>query len=462
MLEISPLLILLIGIVIVVGLIIFLRLNAFFALLTASMVVSILAPGEFSEKISRVAMAFGSTAGKIGIVIALAAVIGRCLIESGAADRIVQWLVRLFGEKNCSISLMSSGFILSIPVFFDTVFYLLIPLARSMHRRTKINYVFLVLAMGIGASITHSLVPPTPGPLIMAETLGIDLGFMIAIGLLVAIPTAILIMIFIKHYSQRMDIPMRPIEGAEKDPAPMPENHLPGLLTSLLPIILPILMISAHTIVSTMAKGAEITSNIKQIEEITSVLGNPNLAMLVSSIIALIMFYRQRLPKMTEFGKTVESSLMSAGTIILITSAGGAFGAMLKEAQVGPAIQSIFSNGSQHLGGIGLLFMSFIIASLLKFAQGSSTVSVITTSAMIAAMMPSVDIIGFHPVYIAAVIGFGAQCGTWMNDSGFWIFAKMSGFTEVETMKIWTVTLTVMSIIGFLIALLFAIILPLV
>ena len=462
MLEISPLLILLIGIVIVVGLIIFLRLNAFFALLTASMVVSILAPGEFSEKISRVAMAFGSTAGKIGIVIALAAVIGRCLIESGAADRIVQWLVRLFGEKNCSISLMSSGFLLSIPVFFDTVFYLLIPLARSMHRRTKINYVFLVLAMGIGASITHSLVPPTPGPLIMAETLGIDLGFMIAIGLLVAIPTAILIMIFIKHYSQRMDIPMRPIEGAEKDPAPMPENHLPGLLTSLLPIILPILMISAHTIVSTMAKGAEITSNIKQIEEITSVLGNPNLAMLVSSIIALIMFYRQRLPKMTEFGKTVESSLMSAGTIILITSAGGAFGAMLKEAQVGPAIQSIFSNGSQHLGGIGLLFMSFIIASLLKFAQGSSTVSVITTSAMIAAMMPSVDIIGFHPVYLAAVIGFGAQCGTWMNDSGFWIFAKMSGFTEVETMKIWTVTLTVMSIIGFLIALLFAIILPLV
>jgi len=463
MLEIYPLLILLIGIFIVIGLIIFLRLNAFFALLTASMVVSILAPGDFSEKISRVAMAFGSTAGKIGIVIALAAVIGRCLIESGAADRIVQWLVRLFGKKNCSISLMSSGFLLSIPVFFDTVFYLLIPLARSMHRRTKINYLFLVLAMGIGASITHSLVPPTPGPLIMAETLGIDLGFMIAIGLLVAIPTAIIIMVFIKHYSRVIDIPMRPIEGAEDDTEPLPDSRLPGLLTSLLPIILPILMISAHTIVSTMAKGAEITSNIKQVEEITAVIGNPNLAMLFSSIIALIVFYRQRRPKMTEFGKTVESSLMSAGTIILITSAGGAFGAMLKEAQVGPAIQSLFSNGAgQQLGGIGLLFMSFIISSLLKFAQGSSTVSVITTSAMIAAMLPSVEIIGFHPVYIAAAIGFGAQCGTWMNDSGFWIFAKMSGFTEMETMKTWTVTLTVMSIIGFLITLLFATILPLV
>ncbi|MCK4629955.1 MAG: hypothetical protein KAT40_00835 [Bacteroidales bacterium] len=463
MLEIPPLLILLIGIIIVIGLIIFLRLNAFFALITASIIVSLLAPGEFSEKISRVAMAFGSTAGKIGIVIALAAVIGRCLIESGAADRIVQWFVRLFGKKNCSVSLMSSGFLLSIPVFFDTVFYLLIPLARSMHRRTKINYVLLVLAMGAGASITHSLVPPTPGPLIMAETLGIDLGFMIAIGILVAIPAAIIIMFFIKYYSRRMDIPMRPIEGAEEESEPLPDDRLPGLLTSLLPIILPLLMISAHTIVSTLAKGAEITSNIKQAEEITAVLGNANLAMLVSAIIALIVFYRQRRPKMIEFGKSVETALMSGGIIILITSAGGAFGAMLKEAQVGPAIQAMFGNGAdQQLGGIGLLFMSFLIASLLKFAQGSTTVSMITTSAMIATMLPSPEIIGFHPVYIAAAIGFGAQCGAWMNDSGFWIYAKMSGFTGMEAIKTWTVTLAVMAIVGFLITLFFATFLPLV
>jgi len=463
MLEIPPLLILLIGIVIVIGLIIFLRLNAFFALITASIIVSLLAPGEFSEKISRVAMAFGSTAGKIGIVIALAAVIGRCLIESGAADRIVQWFVRLFGKKNCSVSLMSSGFLLSIPVFFDTVFYLLIPLARSMHRRTKINYVLLVLAMGAGASITHSLVPPTPGPLIMADTLGIDLGFMIAIGILVAIPAAIIIMFFIRYYSRRMDIPMRPIEGAENELEPLPDDRLPGLLTSLLPIILPLLMISAHTIVSTLAKGAEITSNIKQAEEITAVLGNANLAMLISAIIALFVFYRQRRPGMKEFGKSVETALMSGGIIILITSAGGAFGAMLKAAQVGPAIQAMFSNGAdQQLGGIGLLFMSFIIASLLKFAQGSTTVSMITTSAMIATMLPSPEIIGFHPVYIAAAIGFGAQCGAWMNDSGFWIYAKMSGFTGMEAIKTWTVTLAVMAIVGFLITLFFATFLPLV
>ena len=176
--------------------IIVLRVHAFLSLITAAIVVSVLAPGGLAVKISRVAEAFGTTAGKIGIVIALAAVIGRCLIESGAADRIVRLFVGLLGEKHCAVSLMSSGFVLSVPVFFDTVFYLLLPLARSMHRRTNKRYLLLILAMGAGASITHSLVPPTPGPLIIAETLGIDLGMMIMVGLLVAIPTSI-VMLFL-------------------------------------------------------------------------------------------------------------------------------------------------------------------------------------------------------------------------------------------------------------------------
>ena len=220
----SPFLILAFGILVVVGMIVALRMNAFISLIVASVAVSLMAPGEFTVKISRVAEAFGATAGKIGIVIALAAVIGRCLIESGAADRIVRLFVGLFGEKRCEISLMSSGFLLSIPVFFDTVFYLLLPLARSMHRRTKKNYLFLVLCMGAGASITHSLVPPTPGPLILASTFGIDLGMMILGGLMVSVPTAIVIYFFICLMAGRIRIPMRPLEPGRPDPAPSPAS----------------------------------------------------------------------------------------------------------------------------------------------------------------------------------------------------------------------------------------------
>ena len=461
-LGMSPLLILAIGIAIVLGMIIALRINAFLALITAAMVVSLLAPGEFAGKIGRVAEAFGTTAGKIGVVIALAAVIGKCLIDSGAADRIVRVFVQLLGEKRCPISLMTSGFILSVPVFFDTVFYLLIPLARSMHRRTKRSYLLLILAMGAGASITHSLVPPTPGPLLIADALGIDLGMMIMVGLLCAIPTAVVILFFVGWLSKRIDIPMRPLEGAGAEPEPLPDEQLPGLLPSLLPILLPVLMISMHTIVSTLAKGAEPTAAIAQIENVTAVLGNANLAMLVSAAIALAVLWRQRKPGRERLAKMVEGSLMSAGVIILITSAGGAFGAMLKEAQVGEAIQGMMGHdGTGQLGGVKLLFMAFLIATLLKFAQGSSTVSMITTSGMLAALIgPNADL-GYHPVYLAAAIGFGAQCCNWMNDSGFWIFAKMGGLTEVETLKTWTVTVSTMAVIGLMFTTLFAMVLPL-
>ncbi len=462
MAGLHPLIILAIGIITVLSMIIVLRIHAFLALITAAIVVSLLSPGEFGMKITRVADAFGGTAGKIGVVIALAAVIGRCLIESGAADRIVRMFVRLLGEKRCAVSLMTSGFVLSIPVFFDTVFYLLLPLARSMHRRTKKSYLLLILAMGAGASITHSLVPPTPGPLIIAETLGIDLGVMINIGLLVAIPTAVVGMFLVGWLARRVSIPMRPLEGGRPEPEPLPDEQLPGLLPSLLPIVLPVLMISAHTVVSTLAKGAAQDSAIKSAEQFTAVSGNANLAMLVAAAIALFVLWRQRGAGKQEIMQLVESSLMSGGVIILITSGGGAFGAMLKEAQIGPAIQNMFvGGGAEHIGGMKLLFMGFFVASLLKFAQGSSTVAMITTSAMLAALITSKEAIGYHPVYLATAIGFGSQCGNWMNDSGFWIFAKMSGLTEVETLKTWTVTVSSLAFVGLGFTLLFAKILPL-
>jgi len=463
LLGLHPLVILAIGILTVLGMIIVLRVHAFLSLITAAIVVSVLAPGSLSVKISRVAEAFGTTAGKIGIVIALAAVIGRCLIESGAADRIVRLFVGLLGEKKCAVSLMSSGFVLSIPVFFDTVFYLLLPLARSMHRRTNKRYLLLILAMGAGASITHSLVPPTPGPLIIAETLGIDLGMMIMVGLLVAIPTAIVMLFFVGWLAERFEIPMRPLEGGRPEPEPLPDEQLPGLLPSFLPIILPVLMISTHTIVSTIAQGAADDSGIMRVKSFTAVLGNANLAMLVSAAIAMYVLWQKRKPGREGLAKMVESSLMSGGVIILITSAGGAFGAMLKAAEIGPAIQNIMvADGGVSIGGLKLLFMGFFVAFLIKFAQGSSTVAMITTSAMLAGLITSPEAIGFHPVYLAAAIGFGAQCGNWMNDSGFWIFAKMSGLTEVETLKTWTVTISILAFVGLLFTVLFAKILPLV
>jgi len=437
---ISPVIILLIGIAVLIAMIIVLRVNAFVALITAAILVSLLSPGELSEKVSRVAGAFGSVVGGIGIVIALAAVIGRCLMDSGAADRIVRSFLKALGEKRASTALMASGFVLSVPVFFDTVFYLLVPLARSLWRRTRKNYILYVTAIVAGAGITHTLVPPTPGPLFMANTFKIDLGMMILVGCLIGLPTAILGLVVCKLINRMMDIPMRPYTG-EPEPEPLDDSQLPSLWISLAPVILPVILISANTL--TKALGAA-----KAVTDAAAVLGNPNLALLVSAAIAMSVLVSKRRLSLKELAQTVDKALMSGGIIILITAGGGAFGAMLREAGIKDWLENLLGDQGQTVGSIVLL-TAFAVAVVMKFAQGSGTVSMITTSSMFAAMGVSSQMLGFNPVYLAMAIGSGSLVGDWMNNSGFWIFARMSVLTETETLKSWTILTAMLGLIGF-------------
>ena len=485
---VMPMVCLVVGVALVLGLIIILKANAFIALISAAIVVSLLAPGAFHEKLTRVASAFGGAAGNIGIVIALAAVIGSCLLDSGAADRIVRAFLRVLGEKRAPMALMGSGFVLAVPVFFDTVFYLLVPLARSLHRTTGKHYLKYILAIAAGGAITHTLVPPTPGPLVMATTLGLDVGLMILVGGLVALPAAVAGLIFSSVADKLMPTPMRQI-GSQPEQPPLKDEELPPLWLSVLPVVLPVVLISANTILETCAKNAvkpqlaqqdaaaikdddlkalirdtaAITDptarKLAQAAGVTNVFGNANFALLVSTVIAMWMLAKQRDLSRIEVAQVVENSLMSGGVIILITAGGGAFGAMLKAAEVGTAIESLFSS----MGGAGsmLLVLGFALAAVLKVAQGSSTVAMITGSAMLAGIAVP-ETLGFHPVYLATAIGGGSLVGSWMNDSGFWIFAKMGGLTEVEALKSWTPMLMVLGVVSFLVTLLLANVLPLV
>jgi len=566
MLPPHPFVILLIGIIVVIGMIIVLRVNAFIALITAAMVVSLLSAGELGEKIRRVAEEFGNSVGKIGIVIAMAAVIGKCLMDSGAADRIVRSFLKVLGEKRASWALMGSGFVLSVPVFFDTVFYLLVPLARSLWRRTRKNYVLYVTAIGCGAAITHTLVPPTPGPLIMAENMSIDLGVMIMMGLLVGLPTAAVGLVACRTMNRLFDMPMRPY-GGEAEPKPLADGELPPLWLSLLPIVLPVIMISTNTVAEVIAEaehkvlmreaevfdwdalagaladvegnedatpasravwsrlpqdvqqalraarpepelGRKLQTAVRELVDdpglhkqpafaavslsdaakrladrdwdklssdekqrfnwmlleavfpaevkptprrtaaaVTALLGDPNLALLLSAAIAMFTLVHERRLPLKELAKTAETALMSGGVIILITAGGGAFGAMLRESGVKEAIQGGVNLEGGNAGMI-MLLVGFGVAAVMKVAQGSSTVAMIITSSMIAAMRLSPDMLGFHTVYLALAIGCGSLVGSWMNDSGFWIFARMSGFTEIETLKSWSSLLVIIAVAG--------------
>ncbi len=446
-----PLLILLLGVVIVVGMIVGLRINAFVALITAAIVISILSPGEWSMKIARVATSFGTTAGSIGIVIAMAAVIGVTMMSSGAADRVVEAFIRVLGQNRGSPALAASGFVLSIPVFFDTVFYLLIPLARSMFSRTGRNYLKYVIAIAAGSAATHALVPPTPGPLVIAENLNIDLGTMILIGACVALPATALGLFYAGWLDKRMPVPMRDAPGIEMPSTQL--NQLPNLGVSILPIVLPIILIAGKTVFLPLLGNDTIFA------QWILVLGDANMALLLAAIASTTLYIHMRRPSRKELSTVIEQSLMSGGLIILITAAGGTFGAMLKEAQIGPAISGLFA-GSSGTSGVGMLLLGFGIASLLKFAQGSSTVAMITSSAMLAAMITP-ESLNFNIVYLGTAIGGGSLVGSWMNDSGFWIYSKMSGLTEVETLKSWSVLLVILGVTAGVISLALSILLPL-
>ena len=449
----NPLVILLIGVVVIIGMVIILRVNAFIALITSAMVVSLLSPGEWADKITRAAEAFGTVTGKIGIVIALAAVIGKCLMDSGAADRIVRSFLKALGEKRSSWALMGSGFVLSVPVFFDTVFYLLVPLARSLWRRTRKNYLLYVMAIVAGAGVTHTLIPPTPGPLFMASELNIDLGLMIGVGFLIGLPTAALGLVVCKLINRRMEIQMRPYAG-QVEPEPLDDNQLPRFWISFAPIILPVILISMKTVTNALVEGTLMA-------QIAAVLGNPNLALLLSAALAMFVLVRKRKLSFKELAARTETALMSGGVIILITAAGGAFGAMLGKTGIEDWLKNLLGGQDQTLGLV-MLLIAFGVAVVMKFAQGSGTVSMMTTASMFAAMGVSSKMLGCNPVYLAMAIGSGSLVGDWMNNSGFWIFARMSVLTETETLKSWTILTAALGLIGLGFTLLLAYLLPMV
>ncbi len=458
-----PMLVLLIGLVTVLGLILVLRANAFLALISAAMLVSLLSPGELPVKISRVADAFGRAAGSIGIVIALAAVIGKSLMDSGAADRIVRSMLRALGEKRAPSALAASGYILGVPVFFDTVFYLLIPLARSLWKSTRQNYVLYVLAIAVGGVVTHTMVPPTPGPLFMAVELDIDLGVMMLVGALIALPTAAVGLVGARLLSRLVNVPMRPIAGMP-EPEPLDDAHLPALWLALLPVVLPVVLISANTAaqawVATLPDGAE-PGAMHRLADIAAVTGNPNLALLLAAVVAMVTLARRRRWTLRELARSTESALMSGGVIILITAAGGAFGAMLRETGIETTLRDTFAEGGQGTGMV-LLLLGFGVSALLKVAQGSGTVCMMVAASIMASFGTKPEVLGFHPVYLATAIGSGSVFGSWMNDSGFWIFARMSGLTELETLKTWTLELMLLGATGLGLTLLLAWLVPLV
>lgn len=449
-----PILILLIAMATVFLLIIRWKVNAFAALILSAILIGLMSPHVAIQDImGAVTEAFGGLVGRIGVAIAMAAVIGQCLMESGGAEKITRRFVDWLGERYSSFSMVISGYILSIPVFHDTVFYLLVPLARSMSMRTGgRNYLLYTLAIGAGGVTTHIFVPPTPGPLAMAETLNIDLGLVIIVGLMVAIPSALACWAYAYWIDRKMQLPIREAPGLTLDElrevANRPESELPGFFVSLLPIAIPVILITANTISNTFFSGTLLS-------DVTAFLGNPNLALILAATAGLWLLASHKGLTLKELAKPTEEAIKSAGLIILITAGGGAFGRMLVKAEVG----TVLGGYAQEIG-LSLMLLGFGVSMLFRIAQGSATTAMITTAEILAPLILAAPP-AYHSVYILTAIGSGSIVGGWMNDSGFWVFKTMTGLTEVEALKTKTVSLFALGGAGLLASYLGAVVFPL-
>ncbi len=494
-----PIAVFLISVVFIIVAITVLRVHAFVALILAALLAGWLTggePGFMVATVQSVSAGFGATATGVGLVIALAAIIGMCLLESGAADRIVRTFIHTFGEKRAGWALLTSGFVLSIPVFFDTMFFLVIPLARMLAIRTGKNYLFFVMCIGAGGAITHSIVPPTPGPLLVGNELNLNLGTIIVAGVLFGIPPAIIAMWFAKWVDKRGPIPVRETAGAPladmKAAIDKKEDELPSFLASIMPILLPVILLGAFSFVDMVEEtgkrgegaihtavverisngftGTEMEKSVAikkafeaeldkpqnhtQVHAVLKFLGDKVIALGLGAFLSVLLYMKQAKLSVQKVGDKFGGPLETAGVIILITSAGGAFGKMIKQTGIADVMQHY---GQEY--NLNYIVLAWVVTALVRIAQGSATVSMITGVGLMSGLLQTVDL-PYHVVYIYLAIGFGSITCSWMNDSGFWIVGRLSGFTERETLRTWTPMLTIIAVVGLIEAFVFSIILP--
>ena len=441
----NPLLIVLIGMLVVIGGILALRLNAFLALILGAFVVAGLTPSTGWSFVEEVSMGFGTMCGKIGILIAAASIVGKALLVTGAAERIVRSIQSGFGDRRSSEAFALGGFVVGIPVFFDTVFYLMVPLAKAMASRTGKHYLLYVLSIVAGGTMAHSLVPPTPGPLYVMSELGVDFTTMLIGGFVVGVITVLCGLVYARMADRRWPKSLPEAFEPSETGASLPGSHRvhPPLWLSFVPILLPVALIALAAFWGEEAPA------------LVATLGNKTFAVFLAAAMGLWMIARYSAYGFKNWSEPVREALNDAGTIILVTAAGGALGAALR----GTGVAEVFQSSSEG-AGVGLLIVAFFVTALTRIAQGSATVAMITAVGIVGPLAEAG--LAFHPLYLALAIGCGSKPIPWMNDSGFWIISRMAGTTELETLRSASAMMTLMGVVGLLVVLAGATLLPMI
>lgn len=470
---------------VIVGVLV-LRLHPFLALVTAALLAGGMAEGlppdprhpdkgQLVRAVELTAEGLGRTAGGVAIVIAMATIISMALTESGAADKVVRRFLAVCGDRPTGVSLaiVIATYLLSIPIFFDSMFMLMVPVAMALALRTGGHFTLYVLSICAGGTVTHALTIPHPGPIFMAENLGIDVGLSIWIGIVAGVIPVLAGWVAARWLDQRTPVPVRDTGSVSLADArtimDRPESELPSLSAALLPILLPILLITAASVVDVMRQGAArnpagwaaagITAlggdgQFGRIVAVIEFIGNKNVALVIGAVLALAVLARQKRLPFAAVSRMTGPPLETAGVIILITAAGGAFGFMLTQAGVARAVEGWVASNQ----GVDIVLLGYAVALVFRIAQGSATVAMQMASVTCMGLLPALEC---HPIYLFLAIGFGATGFSWMNDSGFWVVSRLAGLSERETLRTWTPLLSAISITGIVLTLIASRLMPL-
>ncbi|MFH4966810.1 GntP family permease [Gaetbulibacter sp. M240] len=413
------------------------KFHPFLSLLLAGIVMGFVGGLNSNQITNILTTGFGKTLGSIGIIIAFGTIVGAYLEQSGGAKTMAKWALKTIGKSRSVLAMNITGFIVSIPVYCDSGFIILSPLNKALSKHSKIAIPVLAVSLAAGLYTAHVFVPPTPGPLAATAALNADLGLVIVLGLAVALPVS-LVGYFWARYLQKHYI--YEAENESEADASKSENSetksLPKPTPAFLPIIIPIVLIALKSIADypTHPFGQGHTA------QVINFIGNPVIALLIGVFLAFRL--KKSVPEADHF-HWVSSGLKEAGIIILITGAGGAFGAILQATGIGDFIGTHFAD--YNLG----LFLPFVIAALLKTAQGSSTVSIITTAAIMAPILVSFGLDSdLGRALCVLAIGAGAMTVSHLNDSFFWVVAQCSGMKTVTALKTQTVSTLLQGLSG--------------
>ncbi|WP_371396716.1 gluconate:H+ symporter [Fretibacter rubidus] len=420
------------------------RLPAFIALLLVSLGFGLSVGMEPMDVITAVKNGMGGTLGFVAVVVGLGAMMGALLEISGGVSAISDTILKRFGEHRAQGALGFIGFLVAIPVFFDVAFIILMPVLLGLRDKTGKSIIYFAIPLLAGLAVTHAFIPPTPGPIAVSEILGADLGWVIVFGVLAGLPAMMIAgPLLARIIADRPDLQSTlPIDFAPDIDTPQnPVSFNAAMSVILLPLVL---ILSATVLTALTASGA--LSLPMPLKNTVLFIGHPFVALLIACLYAWVIFGVMRGMDKSALHNAMLKSLEPAGLVVLVTGAGGVFKQILVDSGAGKALAEALSAGSMPL-----LLFAFLVAGIVRVAQGSATVAMITAAGLTAPVAAVAGVEGADLALLVIAIASGASIVSHVNDSGFWLVSRYLGLSEAQTLKTWTVSTTLIGVVGFLV-----------